>query len=695
MSEQNSSSSDEKQCESFGNLPDVTKYSPREQEELLRRLLTHHKPTKHTLPSVSHALVANPSQMEIHSNDYYFIPLYPSKNIIQWYLLACTAVFLLSSYNYICMTYHKTVYCKDPKLDDPGSWLLFCLTFIITGFYLGKMTHSTYTCYRRMKQALHNTNNTFIKGSDHNDFELQHTFTKIAKWIFGFYLLSLILLFTLYYFILLFATYRDIHGVPGFIIFLNPQSLIFLTHSSIGIFVFIIVYFPILSFILCLILYQQLCNMLYHISVTYSLSHMHNTMHYQHKLMEVRFKLCDLKLFLMYIPPIFGVIVLLWNAEFWLLMNLSFGRWDNGTYIWSIVSSVVSSCSVVLYGLSRNKLSNYFGRIFQICLSRKVLPVSTAILPLDRYHAINSAGASASSQQTKWRKMMKWCINIHSVITIMVCIALLNYVIQPSEYKASASARWVFSTVITATILISTGYLMSQLCSKDVHYRIIVLYKSWLLIIKIVFIRRCKYIIDNGHAAQSDVFVVFEYIFTVLSAFGLVIFMMITTRSELLPVNNSVETKLIFKNLFPGCVGVDKWILFRWSFCLSMVMVFVTVVWCIAFANTSNDKIFTVEFLYIFVWIVPQLCWHNEIVQYIGLHLEWNASSDMDSKLNDKFTISLSTLQLIQPIVIISCILSFVYLSSFCSHLGYIPTIFCGVQLFINSPISIVSLWQS
>ncbi len=52
--------------------------------------------------------------------------------------------------------------------------------------------------------------------------------------------------------------------------------------------------------------------------------------------------------------------------------------------------------------------------------------------------------------------------------------------------------------------------------------------------------------------------------------------------------------------------------------------------------------------------------------------------------------------QLIQPIVIFACMLSLIYLVIFGYHnLGQVPVVFCAIQLFINTPLSIASIYQS
>ncbi len=151
--------------------------------------------------------------------------------------------------------------------------------------------------------------------------------------------------------------------------------------------------------------------------------------------------------------------------------------------------------------------------------------------------------------------------DLHSVLTIIVCIGLINYVSQPSEYNTNYAFRWMLTTVISGTILLSAGYLVSQICSKDIHHRITVLYKSWLLIIKIFFIRRCKFIVENQNnainATNPHIFMCFQYLFTILSVFGIIIFLMITTKFELIYFYNSNETKIIFNKLFPGYIQFE------------------------------------------------------------------------------------------------------------------------------------------
>eukprot|EP01084_Bolivina_argentea_P230272 388459_1 len=353
----------------FDNLPDIAQYSQPERDELLQRLLKLKQEDNANKPDVN-------VEFDNGNDDYYF-SYYESKNIIKWYITSLFGAFLFSSYNYICMTYQRNNYCKDPKLDDFKSWLIFIITLLITIWYLGKLTHTTLTSYQLAKGVLNETDNKFIKGDNNDDFEIYLKYKKIGKWILGFHLLSLNMLFILYYFVILFATYRKMNNF----IFRNPESFIFGTKYSFGIFIFVLIYFPILSSILCLLLYQRFCNSLYDISVTYSLKNNFNIIEYNYKLLKFRNTLCNLKLFLLYIP-LFGpyIIVILWNWQFWLLMNLTFGHWNNGIYIWSIFSGIVSSCCLVLYSLSRKKLSNYFNDIFALCISRKILPITQSIL---------------------------------------------------------------------------------------------------------------------------------------------------------------------------------------------------------------------------------------------------------------------------------------------------------------------------
>ncbi len=98
---------------------------------------------------------------------------------------------------------------------------------------------------------------------------------------------------------------------------------------------------------------------------------------------------------------------------------------------------------MVLYSLSRIKLSNYLGDIFALCISRKILPITQPILPneINIHNDLNinmqlQTATKRNEKVTKWKlfrvntwpKIRKWCINLHSVLTIIVCIGLINYV---------------------------------------------------------------------------------------------------------------------------------------------------------------------------------------------------------------------------------------------------------------------------
>ncbi len=84
-----------------------------------------------------------------------------------------------------------------------------------------------------------------------------------------------------------------------------------------------------------------------------------------------------------------------------------------------------------------------------------------------------------------------------------------------------------------------------------------------------------------------------------------------------------IEFEINFCNLYVNHILFYKWQILRLSFCGSILMIFGSVIWCISFANSGkHENILSFELCYIFIWIVPQLCWHNEIVQYIQLHLK-------------------------------------------------------------------------
>ena len=174
--------------------------------------------------------------------------------------------------------------------------------------------------------------------------------------------------------------------------------------------------------------------------------------------------------------------------------------------------------------------------------------------------------------------------------------------------------------------------------------------------------------------------------------------------SHLFP--GTVELELSVCDVYVKYVRIAKWKLLRLSFAGSVLTIFGSVVWCIAFANSQSDQRFTFEFLYIFIWIVPKLCLRNEIVRYITLYVEWKdftrCRGDMDKANADQerramikqSTIALCTVQLLHPLTLLSCIVAFIYLFIFGAHLGSVPVILCGLQLFGNGSLFVAALWR-